>query len=330
MDFLAQSIRRHYRRSMAILRGKCPDCLGSGRGSLANRCKLCFGTGSNDPQTSDYPLDKVKTYQEYGQGARRIFDIVCGYSSASRKKKLLVVLQAYIDESSSREGRRYLVLAGYCMGAEGWINLSEDWEKVLKSDPKIAFFKMSDAHNLSGEFSGWEKGRAVEKIENLIQVIEKYKPASFEVCVSVNAFNKLIKPLNLPELNTPYSLCYCAIMIALMSFHKTVAQSTVPIDFIFDEQEGHGALPTKTYYGIRDAYPQFSAMLGSTPIYRNDRETMPLQAADLLAWHLRRRRQEKFAHEVEAAVSRIIGHPPLFSEYTEENMEDLVKLVNAL
>src|SRR5207249_4436298 len=35
--------------------------------------------------------------------------------------------------------------------------------------------------------------------------------------------------------------------------------------------------------------PEIAALMGSTPIFRDDKLVLPLQAADMVAWHKRRR-----------------------------------------
>jgi hypothetical protein len=57
-----------------------------------------------------------------------------------------------------------------------------------------------------------------------------------------------------------------------------------PIDFVFDEeQEKAKILPS--WETIKNfAAPELKELMSGTPIYRDDKNTMPLQAADLLAW----------------------------------------------
>jgi len=65
---------------------------------------------------------------------------------------------------------------------------------------------------------------------------------------------------------------------------------TGKIDFIFDEQ---GDEPSAL---IQSDFDKFKAaattdmrdFIGSRPIFRDDKQFVPLQAADMLAWHIRR------------------------------------------
>jgi hypothetical protein len=63
----------------------------------------------------------------------------------------------------------------------------------------------------------------------------------------------------------------------------------VPLDFIFDEQGEVGNEARFFYRIIRDGQPAaVRSILSKDPIFRDDKLVLPLQAADMLAWHVRR------------------------------------------
>jgi methionine aminopeptidase len=72
------------------------------------------------------------------------------------------------------------------------------------------------------------------------------------------------------------------------------------------------------------ADPAIAAVMGSTPVFRDDKKMLPLQAADLLAWHLRRRKEPRYANEIRPAIQRIIGNH-LEAEITESVLRTLAK-----
>jgi hypothetical protein len=57
-----------------------------------------------------------------------------------------------------------------------------------------------------------------------------------------------------------------------------------PIDFIFDDDSEKVKIPVGWELMKSTAMPEISCMMGDTPIFRDDKKTMPLQAADLYAW----------------------------------------------
>jgi hypothetical protein len=67
-----------------------------------------------------------------------------------------------------------------------------------------------------------------------------------------------------------------------------------PVDFIFDEQHGQSDLVQQAYSRfIETAQPEVRKLLGNRPIHRSDMDFLPIQAADLLAWNVRRSFYEK-------------------------------------
>lgn len=216
--------------------------------------------------------------------------LVSGYSSRIRGCKLLVVLQAYIDDSQSHLADRRLFLAGYINTADRWTTFSEAWERELKKPPAIAYFKMSEANYLTGEFSGWLSSERDKKIQNLGKIICASGPTSIHASVSCEDVKNIIAPVAPYGLSSPYFYCFQAIMVPIaVSQSKSDPLIRVPIDFIFDEQGGLGDETRRLYKMIRKGQSkEVRDLLSLEPVFRDDKLVMPLQAADILAWHLRR------------------------------------------
>jgi hypothetical protein len=60
------------------------------------------------------------------------------------------------------------------------------------------------------------------------------------------------------------------------------------VDWVFDEQGPIGAVALGWYYFIRDSVPSLRPRLGSAPKFKHDSQVLPLKAADLYAWQIRR------------------------------------------
>jgi hypothetical protein len=57
-----------------------------------------------------------------------------------------------------------------------------------------------------------------------------------------------------------------------------------PVDFVFDNDSEKVKIPVGWELMKSIALPERASMMGDTPIFRDDKKTMPLQAADLYAW----------------------------------------------
>lgn len=200
----------------------------------------------------------------------------------------MVVLQAIVDDSASDTGDRRLFLAGYLARADVWAAFSDLWSQALAAPPAIKYLKMREAQNLSGEFRGWTQEARDLKIARLIRVINNFEPMSFEFSVSREQFDRLVKPASPHGLGSAHFSCTFGIVSAVSRF-VAEAPETAPIDFIFDEQSGVSEDITLLFSYMKESLPKSARQLiTGTPIFRDDKAFLPIQAADMLVWHLRR------------------------------------------
>ncbi|WP_334504434.1 DUF3800 domain-containing protein [Bradyrhizobium sp. AZCC 1678] len=199
-------------------------------------------------------------------------------------------MQAYVDDSRSDQGEQRLVLAGYINTAERWSRFSNAWYAELRRSPSIDYFKMVEAAGLRGQFGGWSTVDRDNKVEDLARIIRHWEPASIHSSVSQKLVAEIVKPVAPYGMASAYSFGFEAIMIPLaihQSKQKDLMQ--VPIDFIFDHQEGLGDAAKLLYQSIRARQPRaVQKVLSVEPVFRDDKLIMPLQAADMLAWHIRK------------------------------------------
>jgi hypothetical protein len=223
--------------------------------------------------------------------AAAIWALTSGYSSEIRAQKPLVMLQAYIDDSASDHGDQRLFLAGYINTADRWIRFSDAWAEELRQTPSIGYLKMSEANGFGGEFRGWDKTDRDEKIKGLARVIRHFEPRSIHASVSRSEFMATVAPVAPHGFGTPYSLCFQAMMLPL-AIRQSKERFKVSIDFIFDNQEGLGTQAAFFYGKIRETQPKhIREVMCASPIFRDEKDVLPLQAADMLAWHIRRRHE---------------------------------------
>jgi hypothetical protein len=79
------------------------------------------------------------------------------------------------------------------------------------------------------------------------------------------------------------------------------------------------------YEGLRRAIQQepYKTMMGNTPIFRSDRELLPLQAADMLAWHVR----NEFAYPAEdRPLYHLIANHIWENPLSEGGLNEMVRL----
>jgi hypothetical protein len=212
------------------------------------------------------------------------------------------MLKAFIDDSGSGGDSQWFVLAGYVGTAEAWDAFDEPWRKVLDGPPQIEVFKASQAESLKGRWAGITKDERDSRINALIEVIGRHAIRAIYVRVKQQDFDEVIKPWIPTEWQNAYYFLYVAFLSAGTSSEKYAGTSR-RIDFVFDSNT-EVEKPSKKLYSQVNGIPQFHERVGSIE-YKDDKASLPLQAADLFAWQVRRRFsvQESPRPQFEAALN---------------------------
>lgn len=214
--------------------------------------------------------------------------LLAGFSRAARERKLLAVLQAYVDDSTKTVGRRTLFLAGYVNTAQKWADLSEEWERVLQQGRPAAYMHMADAERMRGPFRGWGRLDRELKVLALARTIADSDPWSFSIAIDLRDFSDVFGPTVPYGFQQPYFLAFFAAQILVAGHHHNLGVTST-VDFIFDEQSQIHRTATALYSMLKEVQaPELRSLWGATPIFRSDKEVLPLQAADMLAWHVQR------------------------------------------
>lgn len=200
------------------------------------------------------------------------------------------MLQVFVDESSGKAGDRRFHLCGYIATAADWEAFSSDWKNALNEHPKICAFHMHEAWSLTGEFSDWNLSARDAKLTKLAYIIRKYKLIGFDVSISKNKFDKIYKPNAPYPLQKPYFMCFQGMIVTVARYIKA-KWIDVPVDFILDENDGSSKDVIFYYDVIKENFPEFKYILSRTPIFKDDEVVVPLQAADMLAWNVRKKRE---------------------------------------
>jgi hypothetical protein len=220
----------------------------------------------------------------------QVWDIIpwlSGLPAPDRYERLIMALQAYFDDSG-RDDPPVFVLAGYVARAEQWAAFSDEWSAALAADPAIDYFKMQEAFSASGQFEGWSRHAIDGKLLLLANIIPRYVLQGLGVTVLHNEYNEVMRGQFAPQLDRPYLFLYNSAVTSTLSWVRQKYPNE-KVDFIFDEQQAEGDFASGLIRQVIAAVPdEAKKNIGRSPVPGNDRDDLPLQAADMLAWHLRR------------------------------------------
>jgi hypothetical protein len=203
----------------------------------------------------------------------------------------MTVIQAYVDDSGNSAdcGKNpVFVLAGYIASADLWAAFSAAWEAECAKAPSIADFKMSQANGLSGDFGGWTRAAADARCLELAKIIQAHTVVRIHTAIVWEDYERIVRGRVPGVPDDPYFWLFYNLIHQVADWQVGHGLRG-NVDFIFDDQGKIGAQSAGWYETLREIFPPtLQACLGSTPIFRHDKDVLPLKAADMWAWHVRR------------------------------------------
>ncbi len=206
--------------------------------------------------------------------------------------------RAYIDESGGVEHPTF-VMGGYAGTMAMWQEFSVDWQAVIDAYPAIPPLHMAHCERSEGEWAAMaDRDVRERKLLQLASVIVRYSPMPFTVRLQTSDYKACWRGMLPPKhrrLDHPHAVCAFWTAARLVDLLAMQGASLGTVDLLFDWHEQCGrktrdAIDEGTRPFLLEHNPARAHLLGSTRwIPRAERANyVPLQAADMLAWHCRR------------------------------------------
>jgi hypothetical protein len=128
------------------------------------------------------------------------------------------------------------------------------------------------------------------------------------------------------EVDSPYFVLFYNIILSAAEFMDK-AQLEGTIEFVFDEQGKIGKRARDWYYFIKERVrPEIRRRMGGEPIFKHDSELLPLKAADVLAWQIRRHLAIEQPLDIEhnEIVDSILAMPGVSCQIKPEHLQAFV------
>jgi hypothetical protein len=250
--------------------------------------------------------------------AERILAPVSGLPRKERERRQYMVLQAFIDDSV--EAGKFLVFAGYVAPVETWLAFSDEW-KVALTQAHLPRFKMAEAAQRDPLISGY-----------FYRIIENHLDQLFALGVEIDGLRRAVRELNLSkEFENPYAIIYPMMYDFTLAYRHEIGISE-PVDFFFDKHGSRRQVEEGFRYMLSQAQEERRHMMGEPPRFEDDDQFLPLQAADLLAWHVRAQwlkygtivgRPLELSWRAKKAMTGLIAE--LRYDEIKENLEKLIR-----
>ena len=211
-----------------------------------------------------------------------------GLPRIQREGRLILALQLYADESG-KDGGHAFFMGGFLAQAQDWASFSDEWSQILQREPAVPYLHTGEAYSCKGMYNVWSKKEMEGRFKDISEIILKYNFPGFVVAVSERDFKEGFFYRIDRRYDTPYYFIIHELVGAVL-YGAANSGEKDKIDMIFDEQMHESDLVLDDWGDFKrvlNGHP-YGAMYPDRPIFRTDRSSPPLQAADFLLWHIRR------------------------------------------
>ena len=233
------------------------------------------------------------------QASRQILALVSGLPPKASREQGILFLQAFIDDSGVGQPP-VSVLSGFIAPAEKWAAFAAEWQQVLDMRPAVAYLKMREAEACTGEFAHWSEERRDERLALFFSIIEQYASYAVTCAVPHDIYQRVFLGKVAKEhrfLEHPYYILFYGIVHSIAHHFHRIGHKE-PIDFVFDTQTDQVKRIIETWSEMQNfSAPEIRPLVVNPPIFRDDKTTLPLQAADLHAWWVHRMMASYFADQ---------------------------------
>jgi hypothetical protein len=203
-------------------------------------------------------------------------------------------LQAFMDESVDDDGT--FVIAGHIADVQAWAAFSAEWERML---PSGALDKDDNFHFKMSQMA--QSPERMSRVPGFYRIIEKHALHSISCRINERELARAIDRVHVPNTNinwgnwrSPYVAGFRALMDHFHYKRDGIARAAdglpadATIDFYFDERSDKGKIRDMWDEYLANREPRIRDRFGNEPRFENDKKFLPLQAADLWAWWVRK------------------------------------------
>ncbi|MDB5575879.1 MAG: hypothetical protein JWR80_1055 [Bradyrhizobium sp.] len=231
-----------------------------------------------------------------------------------------MTLRFYIDDSGKNDPPVF-VLGGAAFASERVAAFEQAWNKVLAAAPAVPYFKMTEAKACRGAFQGMPPKERDAKVAALGLVLREHAVATLSVVVRHEDYDRVYADKMMRWMDRPYQMMF---HFAIATAFKLCREQNLgeSAEFVFDRQLDHEKALRESYPAFRKGMePTLAAFLPADPRHADDKVEVALQAADLVAWHIRRSWRDgagalAAASSAGPAIAALPGKHDVFTEAT--------------
>jgi hypothetical protein len=247
------------------------------------------------------------------------------------------MITAYFDESGTHGNQKVdppvLSIGCYASTGEQWALFNREWQAVL-DEAGVEYFHVTTFESRFGDYAGWTNKKRIRVYAGLQGVIKRRVKKGIAACVVLRDYDELIAGEHRRKLFSPYAFATrcCFEMIGDWSRKHGLQE---PVDCVFEAGAGMGG-------EVGDVFKRVKAKnnLGSLSYgVKKDplKMTAPLQAADVLAYEIRKlaitvvgcTRDDKRKLFMRHSMKNLFGFPHETYYYDRDALAEIISAFEA-
>jgi Protein of unknown function (DUF3800) len=219
-----------------------------------------------------------------------IFDSIVAAVLPGGQGSVVALSHVYFDESGTHEQANIMSLAGYWFDATQAARFSRDWAKVLKSFG-IKYAHMTDCALGFGQYKNLMVEQRIELNRLLIGHIKRRSKFRVAICINPNTYANEIGQLE----NAPHVYTYLIVMV-ITEIIKKMKEANYKGRVAYFFESGHNyanAANQIMNLMVKHAPEYIGGDRYAGHSFVNKEHSLPLKAADMLAWQVRHYEERK-------------------------------------
>ena len=195
------------------------------------------------------------------------------------------MLRSYTDESGHSGDSRFVCMGGCITTVEVWSHFEEEWKRAL-NDAGVSCFHMTEFESSRGEFKKWKNKPDEHKLflAKLLSIMDAH---TMIYLAATEPVHKIAGKLAYKD--DPYLDCLVGIIDSAALYVGSL-DANEKIEMVFADHPEHTRRVRTIFPEIRDAVGGMYQRLGPDA-YGSPKDIIPLQAADLVAFEVRKERE---------------------------------------
>jgi hypothetical protein len=213
----------------------------------------------------------------------------------NERRKLFVMMQAYMDDSGTHAGAPLCTLGGYFGGVTRWKEFERRWRRVLdtyhvKEFHAKRFWAKTPAGERVDEYKGWSDEKAGRFLNELLTAIANTTVYPFAFGVVAEEWKKIdisqrrffTGASRSHRSGAPNRSIFLAFIVCIfrISFY---CKPGIKVNLIFDQDRRNEEWAHLCLHGLKREVPQLARQIAELS-FADGEQACPLQAADLIAY----------------------------------------------